>query len=87
MSQQKQLVRSKDNRMLAGVCSGIADYTGFDLNIIRLVVVVLSIVSSGIGIGAYVVGYLLIPEEGSDKSVLDGMLNKNDGPRDSFRSE
>ena len=87
MSQQKQLVRSKDNRMLAGVCSGIAEYTGFDLNIIRLVVVVLSIVSSGIGIGAYVVGYLLIREEGSDKSVLDGLLNKNDGPWDSFRSE
>ena len=87
MSQQKQLVRSKDNRMLAGVCSGIAEYTGFDLNIIRLVVVVLSIVSSGIGIGAYVVGYLVSPAEGSDTRGLDGMLNKNDGPRDSFRSE
>ena len=86
--QNRKLYRSKNNRMLAGVCSGLGDYMGFDVNIIRLCFVVLTLVTGGMGIAAYLAGLVLVPEEGASESLLDKWSNRNsDGPRDSFRSD
>jgi phage shock protein PspC (stress-responsive transcriptional regulator) len=59
----KRLVRSRDRRMVAGVCAGLADYSGIDVTIIRLVVVVGSILGFGSLIVAYLVAWVLIPQE------------------------
>jgi len=65
----RRLVRRRDDRMIAGVCSGIGDYLGMDANIVRLLVVLLAVFGSGAGVALYVAGWLLIPEEGASESL------------------
>ena len=59
----KRLVRRRDDRMVAGVCSGVAAYLGVDVTLVRLLTVIGAIISFGTVAIAYVVGWLLMPEE------------------------
>jgi phage shock protein C len=59
----KRLSRSNTERLLAGVCGGIGQYYDTDPNLIRILWVVLTLLSFGIGVIAYIVAWLLIPEE------------------------
>jgi len=59
----KRLVRRRDDRMIAGVCSGVAAYLGVDVTLVRLVTVLGAVFGFGTFIVAYVVGWLLIAEE------------------------
>ena len=59
----KRLVRRRDDRMIAGVCSGVAAYLGVDVTLVRLVTVLGAVFGFGTFIVAYLVGWLLIPEE------------------------
>jgi phage shock protein PspC (stress-responsive transcriptional regulator) len=59
--QPKRLVRRTDDRMVAGVCSGVADYFGVDVTLVRLVTVVGAIFGFGSLILAYVVAWALLP--------------------------
>ena len=55
----KRLYRSRKNRMLAGVCGGVAEYFNLDPVLIRL----LAIIIPGFGLIGYIVGAIIIPEE------------------------
>jgi phage shock protein C len=59
----RRLVRRRDDRMVAGVCSGVADYLGVDVTLVRLVTVIGAIFGFGTFVVAYIVGWVLIPEE------------------------
>lgn len=59
----KRLVRSRDDRWISGVCGGVGAYLGVDANIIRLVVVLGTIFGLGSLAVAYVVAWILMPEE------------------------
>ena len=59
---QRTLVRSRDGKVLAGVCAGFADYTGLDVTLIRIVLVAATIFGVGTPILLYVVGWALMPE-------------------------
>ncbi|HEY4630569.1 MAG: PspC domain-containing protein [Nocardioidaceae bacterium] len=59
----RRLVRSRDDRWLSGVCGGVAEYAGVDANLVRLVVVLGTIFGFGSLLVAYVVAWLLMPEE------------------------
>ncbi len=61
----KQLIRSKTDCMLGGVCGGLGVYFDFDPNLIRLLFVILA-VAPGIGIPAYIALWLLVPEESQE---------------------
>jgi phage shock protein PspC (stress-responsive transcriptional regulator) len=61
--QPKRLVRRSDDRMVAGVCSGVADYLGVDVTLVRLLTVVGAIFGFGSLILAYVVAWALLPED------------------------
>jgi phage shock protein C len=63
------LSRPVENRMLGGVAAGIARYLSVDVTVVRIIFAVLTIVG-GAGIPLYLVGWLLIPEEGADRSVV-----------------
>jgi phage shock protein C len=65
MSQaHKQLRRSRKNRMIAGVCGGIAEWGGWDPTLIRVLFVLASLFSAAFpGILVYVVMMLIVPEE------------------------
>lgn len=58
----KRLYRSRKNRMLAGVCGGIAEYFEIDPVIVRLVAIALFFVG-GSAILAYIIGMIIIPYE------------------------
>jgi phage shock protein C len=61
-AQTKQLVRLRDDRMVAGVCSGIATYLGVDVTLVRLLAVLGLVFSLGTVLVAYVVAWILMPE-------------------------
>ena len=58
---KKRLYRSKDERMLAGVCGGIGEYLEVDPTLIRLAAVLLAF-AGGPGFIAYIVLWLIVPE-------------------------
>ena len=65
---QKKLYRSVSNRMLAGVCGGIAEYLNVDATVVRVLWAVISLFAF-VGVAAYAVCLFLIPEEPSN--VID----------------
>lgn len=68
----KRLYRSKTRRMLGGICGGLGDYLDVDPTIIRVVWAVLTLITVGIGILAYLVAWVIIPEEEASDSALPG---------------
>jgi phage shock protein C len=64
MEQPRRLTRSVDDRKIAGVCAGIATYMGWDVAIVRVSFVVLSLIPIGFpGLLAYVIMWIVVPEE------------------------
>jgi phage shock protein PspC (stress-responsive transcriptional regulator) len=63
LQQRIPLRRSRSDRMIMGVCGGIAKKLGIDANLVRLVWAALSIGSVGAGILLYIVAAVVIPEE------------------------
>lgn len=61
--QYKQLRRSRSDRMFAGVCGGLARYFQIDPVAARVAFAVLTIVTGGALILAYVVAWIVMPEE------------------------
>jgi len=59
----RRLTRSRDDRWLAGVCGGVARYAGIDVNLVRLVVVLGTVLGFGSLLVAYVAAWILMPEE------------------------
>lgn len=59
--EKKRLYRSRKERILCGVCGGIAEYFDIDPTIIRLVWALVSI--SGSGILAYILAAIIMPDE------------------------
>lgn len=63
MAETKRLYRSTDNKMIAGVCAGIAEYFGWDPTLVRVGFVLLSMGSVFFpGILAYLVMMVVVPE-------------------------
>ena len=64
----RQLRRSADDRMLAGVAGGIARYLDVDVTLVRVIFAALTLFS-GAGLALYVAGWLLLPADGEDQSL------------------
>ena len=58
----KRLYRSKKDRMICGVCGGIAKYFNIDPTLVRLAFVLISM-GAGSGILAYIVAAIIIPDD------------------------
>lgn len=58
----KRLYRSRRERMLAGVCGGVADYFNADPTLVRLLFV-LATLMGGPGLLAYLIMMIVVPEE------------------------
>ncbi len=59
---QKKLYRSRDDKVIGGVCGGIAEYTGIDATIIRVLWVLLTL-GYGAGVIIYIILMIVIPME------------------------
>ncbi|HET6213430.1 MAG TPA: PspC domain-containing protein [Micromonosporaceae bacterium] len=62
-STDKRLVRPRGDRMLGGVCSGVARYFGVDPTVVRLAFVVVALVTWGVALLAYPIMWIIMPEE------------------------
>jgi phage shock protein C len=57
---QKRLHRSRTERMIAGVCGGLAEYFNIDPTLVR-VLWVLAVLLAGTGVLAYIILWILMP--------------------------
>lgn len=58
----KTLYKSKTDRKLCGVCGGVAEYLGVDVNIVRIAAIV-SVFFGGLGVIAYIAAAFMLPEK------------------------
>ena len=73
----KVLVCSRDGRMLAGVCAGLARYLGLDVTLVRVIWAAVSVITGGAGVLAYLAAWIIIPDEGQQSSVAENLAGKN----------
>jgi len=57
----RRLVRRTHDKMLGGVCAGLADYLGVDATLVRVLTVLAAFFSLGTVVVAYVVAWALMP--------------------------
>jgi phage shock protein C len=61
MEEPRKLYRSQSQRMLGGVCGGLAEYFNVDATLIRVLFLILA-VFGGTGLVIYVVMWLIVPD-------------------------
>ncbi len=57
-----RLHRSRTERMLGGVCGGLAESLDIDVTLLRVALVALTVLGGGIGIPLYIAAWVLAPE-------------------------
>jgi len=62
-TQYKKLFRSRDDRMVAGVCAGLGEYFDIDPTLMRLIFVFGAIVTGSGLFWVYIIMMILVPEE------------------------
>jgi phage shock protein C len=72
----KALVRDRKGRMVAGVCAGVAQYLGLDVTLVRVIVAVVSVITGGAGVLAYLAAWVIIPGEGETTSIGQNLIGK-----------
>src|ERR1700759_2920337 len=78
----RRLTRSRDDRIVAGVCGGLARYFDIDPVIPRILLAVLA-VFGGAGLVVYALAWLLIPEDGAPATRVERWLEgRGDHSRD-----
>ena len=60
--ENKKLYRNKENSVIAGVCSGIAEHQNMDVSTVRILAVLI-VLFTGIGIIPYIVLAIILPEK------------------------
>jgi phage shock protein C len=73
----KVLLRARDGRMLAGVCAGVADYFGLDVTLVRVIWAVVAVITGGAGVLAYLVAWIIIPDEGQKSSIAENVTGQD----------
>lgn len=67
------LTRPVQDRMLAGVAAGLARHLGLDPTVVRIAFALLALIG-GAGAPLYLIGWLLMPEEGAERSIAGQFL-------------
>lgn len=70
----KKIYKSR-NKVLFGVCGGIAEFFNIDPTIVRILMLVLVFAGFGSGIPIYIVAALIIPERSVDSGYADDKYN------------
>ena len=73
---QNRLMRSTHDRILAGVCGGLAAYLGIDTILVRLAFLLL-VPASGLGLLTYLTLWGLMPEEGTSGKSAGDIVQEN----------
>ncbi len=67
----RKLTRSRDDRWIAGICGGIAEHTGIDATLIRVILVIATILGAGSLVVIYLICWLVIPKEPNSEVVAE----------------
>ncbi len=73
---QRRLYRSRSDRMIWGVCGGLAEYFDWDPTIVRIIAILL-IFAEGLGLLAYVIMAIVVPQEGSKSTEPGETIKEN----------
>ena len=65
----RALLRSRTNRVIGGVCAGLAAYLGLDARLVRIVWVIASLSTVGLGVMLYILALIVIPEAPAEEAV------------------
>lgn len=63
MGTDKRLARSSSDKWIAGGCSGVAHYFGWDIAIFRLVYLLLTVCTGFCGVLIYIILWICMPED------------------------
>ena len=67
----KQLIRSRSNRKIAGVCAGFGDYLDLDVALVRILWVFVTFMAGVFpGVIVYVLAWIIVPEESAVRAVV-----------------
>lgn len=72
----KRLYRSRNDKMITGVCAGVAEYFDIDPTLARLGFILLSF-AGGSGILAYIIASIVIPEAPANQGYENDVYNEN----------
>jgi len=73
---EHKLYRSRKDRMLFGVCGGLAKYFGIDSSLMRIIMVLLAL-AGGVGVLMYFVMVIIVPLEGSSTAAPRDVIAEN----------
>jgi phage shock protein PspC (stress-responsive transcriptional regulator) len=59
----KKLYRSRSQKMVGGVCGGLSEYFDIDVSVVRVLWVIGTLLSIGLGILAYIIMLVIFPEQ------------------------
>lgn len=79
--QPRRLYRSRNDRILAGLAGGLADYLGVDSVWMRLLLVFLVLAGVGSPILLYLLGWLLVPENPELSELGRNRMHRSDSQR------
>ena len=71
----RRLLRRRDGRLAAGVCTGLAAYLRIDVNLVRLAFGVFT-VFYGLGVLIYLIAWVVLPEEDEKDSILSSFVHR-----------
>ena len=80
--QPRRLQRNPDDKVIAGVASGVADFFGLDPTVVR-VIWALTILLGGLGVIVYIILWIVVPEGDSDRTVSHDLRDKATGSTES----
>jgi len=72
-----KLARSQTDKMLAGVCGGLAAYLGIEAIWVRLFFVLVTVVPNGFGVLLYIILWIIMPEAGREDLPADQRIQAN----------
>ena len=70
MADKKRLERNTEDKIIAGVASGVADFFGIDRSLVRVLWAV-AVLFGGFGALIYIILWIVLPEAGQDRTVAD----------------
>lgn len=76
--QPRRLQRNPNDKVIAGVASGIADFFGLDPTVVR-VIWALTMLLGGLGVIVYIILWIVVPEGDSDRTVAHDLRDKTTG--------
>ncbi|MEP7103590.1 MAG: PspC domain-containing protein [Candidatus Dojkabacteria bacterium] len=75
--ESKRLFRSEKNRVIAGVCGGLADYLSIDVNIVRVVFLAGLFFGVGTFFWIYLILWVVVPTESQVANENNDTIKKN----------